>query len=156
MSDTSVFDADAFLGQTTDQEGSTVYPTIPEDDYTGMIDKLDPRQFQNKNGETSTVLDVYWRILDEKAKAAIGRDEVIVKQGIFVDMLPNGAIDWGDGKNVKLGRLRDACGQNIPGQPWSPRSLIGQGPLLLHVGVRADPDDPDTKYNDVKRVAKAA
>lgn len=156
MSDTSVFDPETFLNSTTEEAGSTHYPTISEDDYTAMVEKLDVRQIQRKDGSTAVVLDVTHKVLDESAKQELQRDDVFVRQSIFLDLLGNGAIDWSEGKNVKLGKLREACGQNEPGVPWSPRNLQGAGPIMIHVGVRADQDDPETKYNDVKRTAKAA
>jgi hypothetical protein len=55
------------------------------------------------------------------------------------------------GKNVSLGKLREAVGQNKPGKPWSPAHLNG-AQLDVLVTHRADKDTGDI-YAEVKRVA---
>ena len=150
---TSVFDAEAFMAQTTTEEGSTVYATVEEGDYQSIIDKTEPRQGTDKNGNPFLVLDVFHEILDEAVRTQLGLTKVIVKQGVFVEFLPNGAIDWSEGKNVKLGRLREAIGQNKPGASWSPSMLPGGGPLMIHVIKRPAKDGSDDVYNEVTKTA---
>ncbi len=153
MTDTSVFDPEAFMSQTTEEAGSTTYPTVPENDYQSIIEKIEPRQGQDKNGNPFLVLDVFHEILNDEVRAQLGMEKVLVKQGIFVDFLPNGAIDWSEGKNVKLGRLRDAVQQNAPGAPWSPGMLAGAGPLMIHVNAKAATDGSEDVYNNVTKTA---
>ena len=71
-------------------------------------------------------------IQDEKVKAEMGRDKVVVTKQIILDIDANGAIDTGKNKNVELGRIRAAAGQN-DGQPWSVSRLRGAGPMMVKV-----------------------
>jgi hypothetical protein len=61
-------------------------------------------------------------------------------------------MDTGKGKNVTLGRLREALGLNQPGTPFSFRQLIGRA-AKISVTQRVDGDQI---YNDVKGVVKLA
>src|SRR5688572_23503878 len=46
-----------------------------------------------------------------------GRDKAYARYKGFVDLTPEG-WDWGKGKNVTVGALREAVGQNADGQNW--------------------------------------
>jgi hypothetical protein len=52
--------------------------------------------------------------------------EPSVSQSLMLDMTESGALAVGTNKNVNLGRLREALGQNVSGRPWSPNMLQGQ------------------------------
>lgn len=152
MSDTSTFDPDAFMNQEVEGPMDTKYPTVPEGVYTSIIEDVKVRQFTNKNGDTGIVADILHSIQDDEVKKKMDKDKVLVKQGLFIDVAPNGGLDLSEGKNIKLGKLRDAVGQNAGG-PWNLNHLKGAGPLTIAVSTRSDPNDPETVYNDVKRTA---
>jgi hypothetical protein len=104
-------------------------------------------------------MDVQWKLLDvDEMKEKLGFQadrDLFVKQGIFVELEADGSIAGGPNKNVKLGKVREAVGQNKAGKPWAPRQLIGAGPCIIRVTQRPDKDDPEVIYNDVGRVAAA-
>ena len=66
---------------------------------------------------------------------------------MFLDMDENGDLELGKGKNVDLGRLREALGQNTGGN-WSPSQLVGSS-ATIHVSNRLY---EGKTYADVERV----
>lgn len=149
----SSFDPTQFLSQTITEANETRFTPIPEGEYLASISKLGMRTL-DKTG--AVILDITWDILDENLKATLGLDKPQVRQSCFLDLDANGKIASGQNKNVDLGRVRDALGQNNAGQPWGPMMLNGAGPAKLKIGQRVDPNDSSKIYSDVKMVAKAA
>lgn len=148
------FDADAFLASSVTGANDTALIPCPQGEYQGIVSKIAPRQWQSKDGTTSGIaLDVFWFIEDANVKHVCGREEVVVKQGIMLDTNPQGGLDMGAGRNVALGRLREAVGKNSPGEPFSFAMLPG---LMAKVSVshRPDKNDPSIMYAEVKMVAK--
>ena len=147
----AVFDADTFLAIEITQELATRFIPLPEDDYAPAFidDTIVVREY-----EGTPVVDVSWVIQDEKAQKLFGRDRVTVKhRSMFIELDEKGHIVFGQNKNVALGALRDALGQNT-GKPWNFHMLKGQGPCKVHVIVRPDKHDSTIKYNEVTRVAR--
>ena len=144
----STFDPDTFLGQETDQSMDTHFKPVPEGEYTAMIDTVVAKEVND-----SPVLDITYVILDEAVKVEMNSERVSVRQSIFVEMEDDGRIALGDNKNVKLGKLREALGQNSG--IWSPRKLAGAGPVKIKTVNKPDKIDPETIYSNVQRVAPA-
>lgn len=148
----SQFDPNQFLDMQFTEANDTVI--IPPDDgeYQATIEKIDFRPWQSKSdpSKAGVALDVTWELNSEAAKARTGRDKVTVRQGLMLDTLDNGGLDMGKGKNIQLGRLREALSQNTPGRPWSPSMLVGNMAKVL-VKQRIDGDQI---YVDVKGVTK--
>lgn len=142
----SVFNVTAFAEtQFTDSFDTTVIP-VPEGDWTAVVEKQEIRTPKDK-----VVLDVTWSIDSQEVADITGRDKNTVRQSIFLDLTPHGTLDVSRGKNVQLGRLRDALGQNVAGKPWSFGMLVGQV-ATVHVSHRTD--DEGNIFTDVKKVAK--
>lgn len=145
------FDPNAFLDQTTQEQGSTQSVPIPVGEYTAMSKEPEIRSWTSKDGTKSGfALDIIWEIDDAAVKELLQRDTVTIKQGIMLDVQENGSLDWGKGKNVTLGRLREAVGLNTPGQPFNPRMLGGQ---VAKISVKHRVDGENI-YSEVKGVAK--
>lgn len=118
----SSFDPDTFLNsETTDSNDTQYYPAPAKEYPMASIDAIKPRTAGDK-----PVLDVMWLLNDDEAKEVTGMDSPKVKQTIWLDLTPSGGLDFGKGKNVQLGKLREAVGQNSPGQRWAPGMLLGQ------------------------------
>ena len=151
-----MFDPNEFLQET--YEGSHDTKLInPEDNmagdgYQALIKKVDIRSWQKKDDPSvaGLALDLQWEILDEDVKRFCNRDVVIVKQGIMLDLTDAGRLDMARGKNVALGRLREALDMNQDGQPFSFSMLEGS---MANVFVQHRIHD-DNIYAEVKRVAK--
>lgn len=142
----STFDADSFMNETTEGEMSTEYINVPENEYDAYIGKVTPRQFPRKDQSgVVTVLDVFWEINDPSLEEVTGRDKNTVKQTLFLDMKDDGSMDLSSGKNIGLGKLREALGQNDSGRPWSPAMLNGAA-AIIRVTHRAYDKDGEQKF----------
>lgn len=150
-----MFDASQFLDSQFNESNDTVSIPCPVGEYTAMAEKVDCRQWSKKDDPTVTgvTLDIQWKIEDENVKALLGRDSIIVKQGIMLDLNQSGGLDMSKGRNIQLGRLRAALDLNTPGSPFSFNMIPGR---MAKVSVQheADRNDPEVIYARVKGVAK--
>ena len=146
-----MFDTDTFLSSSVEGEMDTEFPVVPAGEYPAHIEKLDTRSGVSDKGPWA-VMDIYWAINDGKVLEEMERDDPpLVRQSIFLDLTEDGSgLALGKGKNVQLGRLREALGQNAPG-PWSPGQLIGSS---AQVKVEHDLYEGKT-YANVTRVVSA-
>lgn len=140
------FDPDNFLSTDVAGANSTEYTPVPEGEYPAIIKGIKPRVTDSGR----TIADVTWGIQDDKAAEVTGMKEPSVRQSIFLDIDDNGTLSLAKGKNVQLGKLRAAVGQNDPSKPWNFRMLEGQMAKVL-VKHRMD---GETLYTDVKAVTK--
>lgn len=145
------FDPDAFMNDAVEGAMDTKLDPIDPGEYQATIEDIIPREFTGKDGQNRVILDVVYNILDETLLAKLGRTKLTVRQSLFLDMTPQGQLDRSKGKNVQLGKVREAVRQNDPNQPWTPGYLKGAGPLLINVTQRPDKNS-DAIYNDVKSV----
>ena len=134
MSPTDTFNPELFLNATTEEALSTEFVVLPEGEYTGVIESLNNdsfKAFDIKKGENAGKkayrMDLAIAVNDETGslKEEMGRAPK-ARHRFLLDMTDGGALDFGKGKNVQLGRLRAAVGQNKPGVPWAPSMLGGQ------------------------------
>ena len=145
------FDAQSFLDAAITSSNDTKITPVPVGEYMGIIDKVAPRQWTSKDGsQTGVALDVIWLVEDAGVRQLLNRDTVTVKQGIMLDLTPQGGLDLGSGKNVGLGRLREAVGKNENGIPFSFNQLPG---LSAKISVSHRVAGEDT-FAEVKAVAK--
>lgn len=141
----SAFDPKLLLDAQTTEANSTVRIPVPAQEHLSVITAVDIRS-GNKDGKDWSFLDVTYEIDDPAVKAALGRDKVSLTQGIGLDFTA-GSLDYSKGKNVNLGRLREACGLNVPGQPFSFRMFVGKPVKIL---VTHKPSDrPGSQPGDV-------
>lgn len=149
----SAFNVDQFLQTEIKGANDTKLIPIPPGEYKAQITKVNARRIAKDGQEPRVVVDILWEVLDDNVKKVTGLDKPIAKQGIFLDVTPNGGLDMGKGKNVQLGKLRDALGQNRDGRPWNFKMLAG-AIATIKIDNRADESDPTILYNDVKSVGK--
>lgn len=158
-----VFNPEMFLNIQTNEANSTELLQVPEGEYLAVSKGIGPDSFKSfpirqgeRAGQNFYRLDVVWEINDEGGalKEKIGRDPKVT-QGIPLEIKSDGSgFEMGKGKNVQLGQLREALGQNKNGQPWSMASLGGQM-AKIKVKHRLDTASGRT-YVDVAAVTKAA
>jgi hypothetical protein len=149
----SQFDPAAFLDAVTTAASSTQALPVPVGEYTAIVKDVKGRTWQSKDGSASGLaLDIVYEIDDENVKKLLERPTVTVRQSIMLDTTEQGTLDNGKGKNVQLGRLREAVGQNVPGQPWAPRMLVGQ-PLRVAVSHEMYNDAPVAKVTGTLKLA---
>lgn len=141
----SAFDPDLFMNTTTTDANDTTFVPVPAGVYPASIDSVTPRTAGDK-----PVLEVKWIIDSNEAREATGMEKPSVRQTIWLDVTAQGGLDMGKGKNVGLGKLREALGQNKPGQAWAPGMLVGQV-AQVQVGHRSG-KEPGEVFADVKQV----
>lgn len=144
------FDPQSFLDASISTSQDTKTVPCPVGEYMGIISKVLPRQWTSKDNTTSGIaLDIFWLVEDEGVKELLSRKEVVVKQGIMLDTVAGG-LDTSRGKNIGLGRLREALGMNEDGVAFSFGMLPGQA-AKISVTHRLSADDT---FAEVKGVAK--
>lgn len=151
----SAFDPKLLLDATTTEANSTVRIPVPATEHLSVITAVDIRS-GNKDGKDWSFLDVTYDIDSAEVKAALGRDKVSLTQGVGLDF--NGvALDYSKGKNVMLGRLREATGLNEPGKPFSFRMLVGRPVKILvtHSPSTRPGAQPGDVFENVAAFAKA-
>jgi hypothetical protein len=124
------FNAEQFMQTEVQGELETDFTPIPEAEYRAVIKEVLPDTTANG----SNLLKVIWIIDDQSVRDLIGLDEPTAPQTIWLDINEAGGLEFGKNKNIGLGKLRDALGQNT-GAPWSPTHLIGR-PATVQVKHR--------------------
>jgi hypothetical protein len=141
----SAFDPDMFMNTQTTDANDTKFVPVPEGEFDAVIEAITPKTAGDK-----PVLDVKWAINDEGVKVATGLPNPSARQTIWLDLTEQGGLDSSKGKNIGLGKLREALGQNTPGQSWSPGMLIGRV-ARIKIGHRSG-KEPGEVFADVKQV----
>ena len=154
------FDPSAFMNTPADPL-PTAYEVVPEGEYQMLLDSdlkmLEVRKIEgvsSKSGEPYLFyqIELSCLVLDEKVKQKLGRDKVTARMRINLDLDEAGKLNSGPNRNVALGQLREALGQNKTG--WTPQQLLGAGPFIGRVKHVADKKNPDVKYAEISNVAK--
>lgn len=148
-----MFDVDSFLSQTTTEALDTKVTPPPVGEWQGVIEEIKPRQWTKKDdpSKSGIALDITWSLTDPTVLATCNREKVTVRQGLMLDT-EGGALALGPGKNIGLGRLREATGLNVPGQPFSFMMLVGRM-AKVKIAHRVEGED---LYADVKGVTRIA
>lgn len=153
----SQFNPDLFLQTSYSEQTSTKTEPLPDGEYTALIKTLIPRQVQGKQDASKlyVFLDMELEIpLNGELQSKLGREKSVIRHSIGIDMTESGAIDMAKGKNVQLGRLREAANQNVLGEPWTPAQLVNRL-VKAKVGHEPSDKDPTIIYNRVEAVGKA-
>lgn len=147
-----MFNPEQFLDQQFTEANDTKLVPVPVGEYTAIAGEVKCRQWQSKAdpSKSGLTLDITWEIDDPAVKELLGRDKVTVRQGIMLDLTESGTMDMGKGRNVGLGRLREALNLNQPGQAFSFSMIPGR---LAKVSV-THRIDGENIYAEVKSVAR--
>ena len=148
----SAFDPDTFLHDETESAMETKHTPCPEGEYTAYIDNVEAQTRKTDDGPV-VVMDIVYAVTDDEVKEELDMDKVIVRQSVWPDFDENGKLAFTKNKNVRLGNVREACGQNQDGKPWSPGMLVGAGPVKITVGHRFNKTTGEGPYANVTRVA---
>lgn len=134
------FDPAAFLNQTFDEANSTESVPVPEGEFLAISEGTKVDTWQTRDGSKSGLKClVTWSIQDDNVKQLLERKEVKVRQEFILDTTETGNLDFGKGKNVTLGRLREALDLNTPGQPFAFGMIDGRmGKVLVKHRVYND------------------
>lgn len=139
------FDPEAFANIAIDGPTSTKMIPVPAGEYIATVKSFKARSIKRDDGE-SAVLDVMWQPedADGKIKAKTKRDVNTVRQSVWLDLTPNGALASGEGVNDRLGVLRECLGQNKAGVRWTPAMLVG-GVAKIVVKHKPRKDEKDVE-----------
>ncbi len=148
----SGFSPDTFLQTEIEGQNDTKFHPVPVGEYRGKVVKLETKQAEVQ-GETKTIVTVHWEIDDDKAREATGMERPTARQEVWLDLNENNGLDMGKGKNVSLGKLREAVGLNNPGQSFSFAMLNGRG-ARVYVTHRPNAKTGDI-YAEIKKVVAA-
>ena len=147
----SSFDPETFMHSEVEGKMEVTFTPVPEGEFGAYIDDIEAASVETKNGP-APVLYVTYAITDEEVKEQIDLDHPTVRQTVWLDFDDSGALSFSTNKNVRLGRIREATGQNVDGEPWSPSMLKGAGPVTVKVGHRYNSETGEGPYADVQRV----
>lgn len=120
----SNFNADAFLQQTVAAKMADVRVPVPEGDHAVQVRELTFRDGTNKDGKPWVQMTVKAAVLDPNVAAEMEVEEAFLYSRIFLDLTDDGALALGTNKNVELGKLRTAAGQNSDDE-WNLGMLQG-------------------------------
>lgn len=147
----STFNPEAFMNASVSEANDTQYIQTPEGEWPATIEKVEAKVVGQETPRP--ILNVMWKTTDPEVQDATGRAENIVRQTVWLDVTESGGLDFGKGKNVGLGKLRDALGQNQPGSSWAPGMLVG-GVAKIKVKHSIDRRDGVTINAEVAAVVK--
>lgn len=145
------FDPQQFMDSVYTESNSTEIIPVDEGEYQAIAENADVKSFSGVKDPSKTYiqLTVNWRLDDEAQRQKTKRDNILIRQQIFLDTTPNGMLDMGEGKNVGLGRLRAALGLNKPGVPFRFSDIPGRA-AKVKVKMR---EVEDKKFEEVTAVA---
>lgn len=153
----SIFDPNTFLSATVDGANSTERMPTPVGEYTAVIgDKIAARQWNSRDGTKSGIaVDVPLQLdLPPAVAEQLGQPSRTISHSIMLDTTEGGALDMGKGRNIQLGRLREALGLNAPGQAFAFNMLAGR---TVKVQVTHEPagDGSGRIYERIGAIGKA-
>ena len=150
-----MFDESLFLQSSIDGANSTQVIPLPADTYPGIISDVKLRQAPGKKDPsmTYTFCDVSWTLQVSPAiLEEIGRKAGTARQSFMLDLTDGGTLDMSKGRNVSLGRLREALKQNVAGKPWNFKMLINAS---AKVKIKHRPEGENI-YEEVDAILPAA
>jgi hypothetical protein len=129
---------------------ATTRRPVPIGEYKAVIDDVELEAFPGKKDPTKTYLrcTLKYSILDEAVKKQLEREKVVAVDGFLVDLTDSGDIDFGQDRNIKLGRVREATGCNKPGDEWSFPGFKGKI-VKVKIGHEMYEGEPQTRVQNV-------
>lgn len=147
----STFDPNVFLNQEIKGANEVKYTPVPIGEYQCYIDDLGTDTYEDQ-----PILIITYALISEELKKTLGLEKPTVQDRIFLDVDETGALAFGPNKNVRLGRVREACGQNAAGKKWNMNMLRGAGPLMIMVDHRFNKTTGEGPFSNVTRVTKGS
>jgi hypothetical protein len=132
---TQQFDPAQFVDMETDV-ALEKRPPLPPGDYTALIGDVTCVPWSSKDSSKSGLRYVVPLKLQVppsvKEELKLNSDTIQLTDSIMLDQNENGTLDFSPGRNNYLRKYREALGQNVPGEKWSARRMVGQ-PILVKV-----------------------
>lgn len=123
----SVFDPKTFGQMTFTETNATESAPIPVGDWPFAIDKQEIVAWTKRDDPSVGGLKCVLTLSTTAPEVveATGRAKNVARYEMMLDLTPEGGLDFGKGMNVRLGRAREACGLNKPGQPFAFDMFVG-------------------------------
>lgn len=155
----SNFDVNAFLQETIAAPLDTQRLVVPAGEYLAQIDTGEgaiglnfgtvKKEGSKMFGKPWASLNVKLVIPDPNLAAQLKTDRVVVYGSIMLDLNDAGKVDQSPQRNIRLGKLLDACGQNVPGG-----SIAGCAGKTVKVMIGVDQEEGRDPRNEVISFAK--
>lgn len=147
------FDMNSFMTAAYTEANSTEMVPIDEGEYRAISGELEWSEVTSSKDPSKKwpKLRVPWTIESPEQSAKTGRAAIRINQDILLDRTPEGMLDMGEGKNIALGRLRNALGLNQKGVPFRFDQIPGRQ-ALVKVKHRSY---EGRIFEEIKDVAKA-
>jgi hypothetical protein len=145
-------DVNQYMNATHQGENATKMTPIPVGEYKSVITDVVLESLPGKKDVTKTYLkcNVTHQLDDAGLREQLKREKVTMTQDFLIDLTASGDIDFGADRNIKLGRLREACGLNDPQTPWSFPMFKGRV-VKVKVGHEMYEGEPRSKvFNTTK------
>jgi hypothetical protein len=149
-----LFDPVDLMSQQVEANATKRTP-LPVGETTAQITKMEIKD--GKSGPNSrnpgtpwARLDLTLEITDPAYLATVGdgtREKAMMFHGIMLDLTKDGKIATGEDRNVRLGKLREACGVN--GQPLN--ALMGQW-VRIQIAHKPHHEDPADTVAEVSAI----
>jgi hypothetical protein len=150
-------DLDALISTKINEKLDTNFPVPPEKEYIARIGtprehiKEWFRSVKRDDGTQTATLNIPFVLQDEDVRRQMGVRQLTSRLTIWLDTEISGALATGKGKNVSLGQLLEALGQNGDTN-WDFEKLINAGPVKV---ITSNSTGKDGKqYSNVTKVAK--
>lgn len=135
-----MLNTEEFLQTTTSSELDDHLEPCPPGEWLAITGKPAIHDFifskGDRVGEKGYRMTIQYVIQDQAVLDHCQREKVSVTASILLDLTEDGTgLDMGKGKNIGLGQIRTALGQNEAGAEWSPAMIEGQP---IKVKVKAD------------------
>lgn len=144
-----MFNETDFLSSSVETSFDTKRIPIPVGEYVAVIKDIRPRiNVQGKKDPSKfySFLDYDLELqLTPDAMQQMATDQSVIKRSfnVSIEFDETGTkLAQGKGKNVPLGKFREAIGQNEDGKPWSPRSPIGKTVTAKVTQYTSDKGEP--------------
>lgn len=130
------FNVAEFMNESIDGVLDTKIDPVPEGEHLAQIGTGDKdvdlsSGVSPKNNKPWLRLDLMLTFTDPNLATQLKREQVKGRYSIMLDLNDEGKLDLRPQRNVHLGKLRDAVGQNRPG-PWNFNMLKAQ-PIKVKV-----------------------
>src|SRR6478735_2962768 len=117
------FNPQAFMEATIQGALDTRRVPCPQGDFPGVIEKIEPKSGENKQGErvgqTWAALEVTYKLEHPEITSVTGLPFALSRQCVMIDITDEGGMDRSKGKNIRVGKLREACNENDAGKPFA-------------------------------------
>lgn len=145
----STFDTASFLNTAYTAATATAHIPVPEGVYTALTKQPEIKEGM-KDGKPWYRLTVPMSIDSQEVRELLGREEVKMNFQVFLEV-ENGVLAQGPGRNVQLGRLREALGLNNEGEEFT-LNMLGGKVCKVSVKHRAHPERQGEVIADIDEV----